>query len=67
MPILWDFMKHFSRGEDGKRYYSASSFAQSDTVDIDSAPTFSGGDSSNCNAAFGIFALVPVVMFLKRR
>ena len=30
MPILWDFMKHFALGEDGKRYYSASGFADDD-------------------------------------
>ena len=39
MPILWDFMKHFSfeKQEDGTiiRYYSASAFAQDDAVVID--------------------------------
>ena len=39
MPILWDFMKHFSfeTQEDGTivRYYSASAFTQDDSVVID--------------------------------
>ena len=32
VPILWDFLEHFSKDENGTRYYSASAFEQDDAV-----------------------------------
>ncbi len=32
MPLMWDFMKHYSMDEAGNRYYSTSAFAQDDAV-----------------------------------
>ena len=32
LPILWDFLEHFSMDENGTRYYSASAFEQDDAV-----------------------------------
>ena len=32
VPILWDFLEHFSMDENGTRYYSASAFEQDDAV-----------------------------------
>ena len=32
MPILWDFLEHYSMDENGTRYYSASAFELDDAV-----------------------------------
>ena len=34
MPILWDFLKHFSLSSDGTRAYSASAFTEDDSVTL---------------------------------
>ena len=35
MPILWDYLEHYSKDENGVRYYSASAFTEDDAVVID--------------------------------
>ena len=37
-PMLWDFLEHYSRDENGVRYYSASAFQEDDAVVIFEAP-----------------------------
>ena len=71
MPILWDFMKHFSRGSDGTRYYSASAFKSSDTINLQTGTPVGGSSgSSGCNSAglgFVSALCVGAVMGLRRR
>ena len=67
MPVLWDFLKHFAKDDNGNRTYSVSAFS----VDDDELRLFtrSGSirsSSSGCNA-LGLGVIAAVMMFMKMR
>ena len=68
MPILWDFLKHFAKDDNGNRTYSVSAFS----VSNDGLRLFTSGggsSSSSCNALGlgGLGMLAGAVVFLKMR
>ena len=68
MPILWDFLKHFAKDDNGNRTYSVSAFS----VSNDGLSLFTSGggsSSSSCNAlgVGGLAMLAGAVVFLKMR
>lgn len=68
VPLLWDFLKHFAKSEDGTRSYSASAFSSTnDTQTLFTPRTSSVGSSSSGCDALGLGMLAAAVMFLKRR
>ena len=67
MPVLWDFLKHFAKDDNGNRTYSVSAFS----VDDDELRLFTrsgsiGSSSSGCNA-LGLGVIAAVMMFMKMR
>ena len=65
VPLLWDFLKHFAKTEDGIRIYSASAF--SDAEDMQTIFTRSSGSSSSGCDSLGLGAIAAVMMFMKKR